>query len=83
MSLQLKKKKKKKAKKKNAIKVIPVTDKETDEEDIEEEDDTDGIYMEKGDVLIIQQFPLTAGSFYTSDVGTCLAGSFDELICQF
>jgi hypothetical protein len=31
----------------------------------------------------MQQFPLTAGSSYTSDVGTCLAGSFDELICRF
>jgi len=30
----------------------------------------------------MQQFPLMAGSSYTSDVGTCLAGSFDELICR-
>ena len=28
-----------------------------------------------------QQFPLTVGSSYTSDVGTCLAGSLNEPIC--
>jgi hypothetical protein len=28
-----------------------------------------------------QQFPLTVGSSYTSDVGMCLAGSLNEPIC--
>ena len=28
-----------------------------------------------------QQFPLTVGSSYTSDVGTCLAGSLNEPVC--
>ena len=55
MSLQLKKKKKKKVDKKNAIKIIPMTDEQTDaDEDIEgEEDDAGGIYLEKEDMLVI------------------------------
>ena len=33
--------------------------------------------------LLQQQFPLMAGSSYTSDAGTRSAGSCDELICRF
>jgi hypothetical protein len=48
------KKKKKKAKKENAIKVILSTDEETDEaEDLDEDDEEGGIYLEKEDVLVI------------------------------
>jgi hypothetical protein len=37
--------------------------------------------LQRGDVHAKQQFPLTVGSSYTSDVGTCLAGSLNEPIC--
>ena len=48
------KKKKKKAKKENAIKVILSTDEETDEaEDLDEDEEEGGIYLEKEDVLVI------------------------------
>jgi len=30
-----------------------------------------------------QQFPLTVGSSYTSDIGACLSGPFDESVCRF
>jgi len=50
-----KKKKKKKADKQNAIKIILSTDKESDEENMDEEDEEGegGIYLEKDDVLLI------------------------------
>jgi len=48
------KKKKKKAKKENAIKVILSTDEETNvAEDLDEDDEEGGIYLEKEDVLVI------------------------------
>jgi hypothetical protein len=54
MAEQKKKKLKKKADKKIGTKVIPLTGKETDEEDIDEDDeDWGGIYLEKEDVKII------------------------------
>ena len=49
-----KKQKKNKTHKKNATKIVPMTGKETENEDIDEEDeDESGIYMEKDDVKII------------------------------
>jgi hypothetical protein len=47
-------KRRKKTKKKNATKVILSTDEETDEaEDLVQEEDESGIYLEKGDMLVI------------------------------
>jgi hypothetical protein len=46
-------KKKKKAKKAGATKVILMTDEETDQEDIDEEDKESGIYLDKDSVQII------------------------------
>jgi hypothetical protein len=49
-----KQKKKKKANKKNATKIIMMTDEETDEKDIDEEDrDEGGMHFEKEDVQLI------------------------------
>jgi hypothetical protein len=54
MAEQKKKQLKKKADKKNGTKIIPLTGKEKNEEDIDEdEEDSGGIYLEKEDVKII------------------------------
>ena len=54
MAEQKKKKLKKKADKKQATKIILSTDEEIDEaEDLDEDEDGGGIYLEKEDVLLI------------------------------
>jgi hypothetical protein len=53
MAEQKKKKLKNKADKKNTVKIIPMTDEVTDEEDMDEEDEAGGMYLEKDDMLVI------------------------------
>ena len=53
MSKQKKKKKQKKAKKSWATKVILMPNEETDQEDIDEDDEESGIYLDKDSVQII------------------------------
>jgi hypothetical protein len=51
MAEQKKKKQKNRADKKNTTKIIPMTDEEMDEEDIDEKEG--GIYLEKEDMLLL------------------------------